>query len=223
MRWIWLLALPLAAQNLPDGPGKETFAKVCSACHELDLATSQKRTADAWRTTVDSMAAKGATASKEEFQSIVNYLAKSFGPAESGALPSAAMMPEGAGKQIILRECTACHLPDHFVKYRHTNEEWQAIVVRMGQRVKSATREELDAVQKYLASNFPKLEEAGKLNVNKATAKDMETQLSLTAAEAEAIVDYRRRHGDFREWGELLAIYGVDGRKIEAVKDKMSF
>jgi DNA uptake protein ComE-like DNA-binding protein len=140
------------------------------------------------------------------------------------ALPAAAQeMPEGAGKQIILRECTACHMPDHFTKYRHTNEEWQAIVVRMGQRVRSATKEELDTVQKYLATNYPKLEESGKVNMNKSTAQQIEEQLSLTAEEAAAIVDYRRRHGEFREWGELLAIYGVDGRKIEAAKDRMSF
>lgn len=133
-------------------------------------------------------------------------------------------MPDGAGKQIILRECTACHLPDHFVKYQHTPEEWQAIVVRMGQRVGgSITKEELDTVQKYLTTNFPKVEQSGKLNINKATAAEIADQLALTRAEAEAIVDYRRRHGEFREWGELLAIYGVDGRKIEAVKDRMSF
>lgn len=140
------------------------------------------------------------------------------------ALPAAAQeLPDGAGKQIILRECTACHMPDHFTKYRHTNEEWQAIVVRMGQRVRSATKEELDTVQKYLAANYPKLEESGKVNMNKSTAQQIEEQLSLTAEEAAAIVDYRRRHGEFREWGELLAIYGVDGRKIEAAKDRMSF
>jgi uncharacterized protein (DUF433 family) len=37
------------------------------------------------------------------------------------------------------------------------------------------------------------------------------------------LVDYSQRHGTFREWGELLATYGVDGRKIEAAKDRMSF
>lgn len=132
-------------------------------------------------------------------------------------------MPDGPGKQIILRECTACHLPDHFTKYRHSNEEWQAIVIRMGQRVRSATKEELDVVQKYLATNFPKVDEAGKLNVNKAGAAEIVAGLGLTPDEAKALVDYRDRHGTFREWGELLAIYGVDGRKIEAAKDRMSF
>ena len=96
-------------------------------------------------------------------------------------------------------------------------------MIRMGQRVRSATKEELETVQKYLAANYPKLEDATRLNINKAAAKDIEERLGLTSDEARAIVDYRQRHGEFREWGELLAIYGVDGRKVEAIKDKMSF
>jgi competence protein ComEA len=139
------------------------------------------------------------------------------------AAHSQTAMPDGPGKQIILRECTACHQPDHFTKYRHTNEEWQAIVIRMSQRVRAITKEEIDTVQNYLASNYPKLDDANKLNINKATAEEIADRLSLTLDEAKAVVDYRQRHGTFREWGELLAIYGVDGRKIEAAKDKISF
>ena len=45
----------------------------------------------------------------------------------------------------------------------------------------------------------------------------------MTPEEAQAIVLYRNEHGDFREWGEMLVVYGVDGRKIKAVKDLMGF
>ncbi|MBV8731919.1 MAG: helix-hairpin-helix domain-containing protein [Acidobacteriia bacterium] len=141
-------------------------------------------------------------------------------------LPLAAQsqtLPDGPGKAIILRECTACHQPDHFTKYRHTNEEWQAIVIRMSQRVRAITNEEIESVRKYLASNYPKLDDATKVNVNKATSEEIAQRLNLTVDEAKTVVDYRQRHGTFREWGELLAIYGVDGRKIEAAKDSMSF
>lgn len=221
------LVLPVAAQTLPDGPGKDLFANVCSTCHGVEIATSQKKTRAGWQSTVDSMVAKGAEANPEQVAAIVNYLSQNFGspdaiPATSSTV-SAAVLPDGPGKQIILRECTACHLPDHFTKYRHTNDEWQAIVIRMGQRVRSATKEELDSVQKYLFTNFPKTEEAGKLNVNKANAQEIAAGLGLTSDEAKALVEYRQQHGTFREWGELLAIYGVDGRKIEAAKDRMSF
>jgi len=59
--------------------------------------------------------------------------------------------------------------------------------------------------------------------MNKATSKEMETRLGLTEKEAEAIVSYRERHGDFHAPGDLYVIYGVDGTKIEAAKDRISF
>ncbi|MBV8842785.1 MAG: helix-hairpin-helix domain-containing protein [Bryobacterales bacterium] len=215
-----------AGQNLPDGPGKEVFAKVCAGCHELDLATGQKKSKDEWKQTVDRMIGYGAELTKEQSEQIVNYLAANYGtPADAPkAGLDAKMMPEGPGKEVILRECTTCHAPSHFVQYRHTEEEWQAVVTRMGQRAKTAIKkEDLDSIQKYLASNFPKVEEAGKVNVNKAPASEIATQLALTPAEAAAIVQYREKHGQFLLWGELLGIYGVDGRKVEAAKDRMSF
>jgi competence ComEA-like helix-hairpin-helix protein len=221
-----LTALP--AQDLPEGPGKDLFANVCSSCHPLDYSTKKRLSASDWKAMVNTMATRGAAATRAELDTITAYLVKNY-PAEEGAAspgPAAAAskeMPEGQGKQIILRECTACHLPDHFTKYLHTPEEWQAIVIRMGTRVRAATKDELDTVTKYLATNYPKVEVAGRVNVNKAKAADLQSQFSLTAEEADAVVKYRERHGEFREWGELLAIYGVDGRKIEAAKDRMSF
>jgi competence ComEA-like helix-hairpin-helix protein len=243
MRTPLLIAISLSvaffarAQNLPDGPGKEVFAKICSGCHETDLATSQKKTKDQWKETVDRMIGYGAEITKEQSDQIVNYLAANFGApadapkaaaaakadAKTPAALDASVMPEGQGKQVILRECTTCHAPDHFVKYHHTEEEWQAIVIRMGQRAKLTSRDDLDAIQKYLASNFPPVVEVGKVNVNKATAQEIAAQLSLTPSEAAAVVQYREKHGQFLLWGELLGIYGVDGRKVEAAKERMSF
>src|SRR5689334_20004651 len=189
-----LLSVSASAQNLPDGPGKDAFSSVCSECHALDLATAQKKSKDGWKATVESMVAKGATASKEQLDAIVTYLAAHFGPDDTASLNAAAtVMPEGPAKQIILRECTTCHLPDHFTKYRHSNEEWQAIVIRMAPRTRSITKEETDTVLKYLATNFPKVEDSTKLNVNKATADDIVTRLGLAPEEAKAIIDYRQR------------------------------
>lgn len=132
-------------------------------------------------------------------------------------------LPDGPGKEIVLRACVGCHKADEFPAYRHTKQEYQTIIYRMGDRGARATTAELDIVAAYLFKNFPKVEDTAKINVNKASAQEMETGLNLTAKEAEAIVKYRETHGDFRVWGDLLVIYGVDGRKIEAAKDKMSF
>jgi mono/diheme cytochrome c family protein len=75
----FLPAASVRAQDLPDGAGKDLVMKVCTACHELTRITSKKRTKEEWSATVDTMAARGAKASDEEFDTIVTYLARYFG------------------------------------------------------------------------------------------------------------------------------------------------
>ncbi len=73
----------------------------------------------------------------------------------------------------------------------------------------------------YLAKSFPPLPD--KVNVNKATAKDIETGLALTTEEAEAIVKYRTDHGNFKDYDSLTKVPGVDAKKLEAKKDAIIF
>jgi competence protein ComEA len=132
-------------------------------------------------------------------------------------------LPDGKGKDLILRACVGCHKAHELTAYRFSKDEYQTIVYRMGDRVAQASRAELDVIAAYMFENFPKVEDATKINVNKATAEQIAEGLALTQDEAEAVVKYRERHGDFHAWGELLIIYGVDGKKIAAAKDKISF
>ncbi len=138
-------------------------------------------------------------------------------------LAAAAGLPAGPGRELLIRACTGCHKAEEFAAYRHTRDEYRAIVDRMSDRGAQATSKELDEIADYLATNFLKVEDPTKLNVNRASAKELEIRLGLTAKEAEAIVAYRDRHGDFRAIGDLFVIYGVDGRKIQAAKEKISF
>lgn len=132
-------------------------------------------------------------------------------------------LPDGKGKEIILRACVGCHKAEELTQYRFTKDEYQVIVYRMGDRGAQATRAELDVIAAYMFEHFPKVEDPAKVNVNKASAQRIADGLGLTKEEAEAVVKYRERHGDFHAWGDLLIIYGVDGKKIAAAKDKMSF
>ena len=84
------LLLPLyfaSAAPLPDGPGKDDLVKVCSKCHSVDQATSLRQNAAGWGDTITKMVSLGAQGSDEEFDRILNYLAKNFG---NGKTPSAA-------------------------------------------------------------------------------------------------------------------------------------
>ena len=77
---MFLVAAPArAADDIPDGAGKEIVIKVCTACHGIIEFTSQKHTKPEWDEVVDNMAQRGARASDDEFDKIVAYLAKNFG------------------------------------------------------------------------------------------------------------------------------------------------
>src|SRR3954462_2578604 len=81
---IAVLALPSTrawAQDLPEGPGKAETAKICSGCHEVARATSMHLDRAGWQSKMEKMIWLGAKGSPEEFESILNYLSKSF-PAE---------------------------------------------------------------------------------------------------------------------------------------------
>jgi Helix-hairpin-helix motif len=141
----------------------------------------------------------------------------------SALVPAFAELPDGPGKPIIERSCDGCHRAAAMVDYHKTPEEWDTIVRRMIGRGAQVQGGEVDTLIAYLSKSFPKIEDASKLNVNKATPEQLVTVMGLTPEEAKAVVDYRERHGSYRVWGEMLVIYGVDGRKVQAAKDKISY
>jgi glucose dehydrogenase len=64
---------------LPEGNGKDLVQKVCNSCHSVDLVVGQHLTRDQWTATVQRMAQRGASASDEQFNLIVDYLSHNFG------------------------------------------------------------------------------------------------------------------------------------------------
>src|ERR1700674_2719216 len=80
-----LTALP--AQDLPAGPGKDLFANVCSSCHPLEYSTKKRLSASDWKALVNTMAVRGAEASRAELDTITAYLTKNY-PLEEGSATS---------------------------------------------------------------------------------------------------------------------------------------
>jgi competence protein ComEA len=140
-----LVATALAQSEFPEGPGKATFFKVCSQCHRADLVLGMRQSKEGWKATVDDMVIRGAPGTDEDFQKIMEYLAKSF--------------------------------PDSPAKIR----------------------------------------------VNDAVAKDLESGLEISAKDAEAIVRYREKNGNIKDWDVLRKIPGLDAAKIEPKKDRLVF
>ena len=143
-----------------------------------------------------------------------------FAPAKAQTIQD---FPEAPAKQFVQQICMQCHEPAFLLRQRRTEADWKNTVTRMSQKGLGGPVENYEAVGAYMFKNFGKTEDTTKVNVNKATVDEMVQRLGLTKDEAAAIIAYRTRRGDFHEWDDMLVIYGVDGHKIEAAKDKMTF
>jgi competence protein ComEA len=61
------------------------------------------------------------------------------------------------------------------------------------------------------------------VNVNKATAPQLASGMGLTDTEAAAVVDYRKKNGDFKTIDDLKKVPEVDAKKLDAKKDRLAF
>ena len=84
------------------------------------------------------------------------------------------------------------------------------------------SEKEFEVILEYLVTNFP-AEDLPPLNVNKATAIDLESRLSLRRSQAAAILRFRAKNGNFKSIEDLKRVPGVDAAKIEAKKDRLVF
>ena len=146
---------------------------------------------------------------------LIPFLAISLGVAQAQDLPP------GKGKDLVENICGSCHGLDVVVAQHATKDGWASIVDYMVQRGATGTPEEMQTITDYLAKNFPAA--AAKTNVNKAASMDLQTQIELTAKDADAIVKYRSDHGDFKDWDSLAKVPGIDTAKLTAKKDSIVF
>ena len=128
-------------------------------------------------------------------------------------------LPDAPAKETFMMVCSMCHSPTAVIGKQGTRQWWQAKVTEMLQEVTDVPDSDVDAIVAYLAKNFPVV----KINVNKASAKDLETGLELTTKESEAIVSYRESKGNFKTLDDLKKVPGVDTVKIESKKDRLEF
>jgi competence protein ComEA len=129
--------------------------------------------------------------------------------------------PDGPGKEVFESVCSLCHDgPKAVMGKQWTMTQWDAKVTEMLQEEPDITPGEIAAIVEYLSSNF---KPGGKIYINMATAKDLETALRLSAKDAEAIARYREAQGRFKTLDDLKKVPGLDAAKIEAKKSQLTF
>jgi competence ComEA-like helix-hairpin-helix protein len=140
-----------------------------------------------------------------------------------GVLTAAAwgQLPDRPGRELTASVCGNCHSTDVLAAHRQSRDEWTQTIFKMIDLGATGTQEQFNTILQYVAENFGPA--AAMVNVNQASAKELESGLGILAKEAEAIVKYRKENGAFKTVDGLRKVPDLDFKKIEAVKDRLTF
>jgi competence ComEA-like helix-hairpin-helix protein len=131
------------------------------------------------------------------------------------AIAASAQEPEDKPALAFQRVCSSCHPPDRILATRRT--QWEEVIQKMIDRGAQGTDEDFTAAELYL------LRISGRVNVNRAVSKDLVDVLGLTEKDADAIAEYRKANGDFKDFDELCKVPGIDLEKLKQGRDAVSF
>ena len=68
------------ASELPEGKGKDVVTDTCSECHSLGRIRAQRLDEEGWKNILREMMENGASIEQDDRATIIEYLAKNFGP-----------------------------------------------------------------------------------------------------------------------------------------------
>jgi cytochrome c5 len=143
--------VPLRAQDLPQGPGRDVVTARCTACHQPDVIIQQRLSRAGWGRELDKMVRWGAQVDAGEREPLLDYLAAHFTP-----VPAATHIVATAGSEATYKKaCLVCHEDDLIEVQRLNRDGWTREVdkmIRWGAAVPAA---EKDGLIDYLAARYP--------------------------------------------------------------------
>ena len=122
------------------------------------------------------------------------------------------------GEESFTRNCVKCHPVDRIAGSRRTRTQWEEVMTTMTTaRGAVISDEDWDVIQTYLVKHY------GRVNVNRATVDELVEVLGVTAGTADAVVKYRKEHGNFEDFDGFAKVPGLDLEKLEKLRDAISF
>jgi competence protein ComEA len=131
-------------------------------------------------------------------------------------------IPPGPGHDETVKVCGKCHSAEQAASLRQSRTGWEETVSKMVNMGAEGSDNEFEAVLTYLTKNFGP-ETVKPVNVNTATAVEIESVLGVTRTESAAIVKYRTDNGSFKTIDDLKSVPGLDFSKIEKKKALLTF
>lgn len=133
------------------------------------------------------------------------------------AAGSAQDLPKGKGGDLLDTRCTSCHTLSR-VTVEKSRDEWEESVKAMVGYGAELSADEQKTVVAYLAKYFGE-----QVNVNQASAADLQREFELTQKEAEALVQTRKDKGPFKEYNDLSKVPGLDMKKLEDLRNRIKY
>jgi competence ComEA-like helix-hairpin-helix protein len=131
------------------------------------------------------------------------------------------VLPDAPGRDITVRLCAGCHAAETVASVRHTPEGWRDVIAKMVAAGAKGTEQELETVFQYLSTQFP-VEAQKALDLNTATAIELESVAGLLRREAAALIAHRGKNGPCKKLEDLKKIAGLDYKKIDARKERLA-
>lgn len=131
-------------------------------------------------------------------------------------------LPPGPGRDEVAKMCKQCHEVARSIAPRQDRDGWNTTMNKMVAYGMKGTEEEFAVVLDYLVRHFPAAD-VPRVNVNKATAIELESGLSLRRSQAAALIAYREKNGAFKTLEDLKKVPALEADKLEARKDKIVF
>ena len=130
-----------------------------------------------------------------------------------------APLPDGPGKEETVRLCGSCHETERAAALRLTREGWQETIDKMVALGAKGSNEELAKVLAYLVEHF-KGEALRPLNLNTATAVELESVAGLLRKEAAAWMAHRKK-APCKSLDDFKKVPGVPFTKIDSRRDRL--
>ena len=124
---------------------------------------------------------------------------------------------EATGKATLEKVCVGCHELDVVTASRRTKIGWQQNVDDMVSRGAEGSDQEMAEVVEYLTKYY------GKMNVNTATAQQLQEFLELSEKEAQAIIAYRDHNGNIKDFEQLKTVPGLSAEKLQEKRSLIAF
>jgi competence protein ComEA len=131
-------------------------------------------------------------------------------------------LPDGTGRVETERLCKQCHELARVTSMRQDRDGWNVTMTKMAAAGMKSNEKDYAVVLDYLAEHFP-ADAVMKVNVNTASAIELESGLSLRRSESAAVIAYREKNGPYKSLEDLKKVPSIDAGMLEEKKNRIAF